>query len=228
MNKPLVIITGASAGIGAATAKIFSEAGYPLGLFARNKEAMEKLNLPNAICLSADVTDLRALQNAIQLAEEQFGPVDCFINNAGFAKAGDFSELTYAEHLNTVNVNVIGVINGIEIVLPGMRERKTGTIINISSLGDRQPRPTVATYAATKAAVKSLSESLRMANAKYGVRVCNLAPTKVNTPMILSAKLSEHQTIPTEALAKAALWIYEQPQAICVRDMVFAPTYYEP
>jgi NADP-dependent 3-hydroxy acid dehydrogenase YdfG len=227
MNKSLVIITGASSGIGAAIAKIFSNAGYSLGLFARNKDAMEKLNLPNTICISVDVTDINALRSGIQLAEEKFGSIDCLINNAGFAKGGDFTELTHADHLRTVNVNLVGVINGIEIVLPGMRKRKTGTIINISSVADRHPRPSIATYAATKAAVKSLSESLRVANAKYGIRVCNLAPAKINTPMLMAASLNDNQIIPSEDLAKAALWIYQQPQTICVRDLVFAPTFYE-
>lgn len=225
--KPLIIITGASSGIGAAIAKIFSENEYPLGLFARNKDVMERLNLPNTICLSVDVTDINALQNAVHVAEKKFGAVDCLINNAGFAKGGDFTEINHADHLNTINVNIIGVINGIEIILPKMRERKTGTILNISSVGDRHPRPNLATYAATKAAVKSLSESLRVANAKYGIRVCNLAPAKINTPMLISSNLNDNQIIPAEDFAKAVLWVYEQPQTICVRDLVFAPTYYE-
>lgn len=228
MNKPLIIITGASSGIGAAMAQIFSAAGYPLGLFARNLDAMEKLNLPNTICLSVDVTDINALQNAIKIAETKFSSVDCLINNAGFAKGGDFTELNHVDHMNIVNVNIQSVINGIEVVLPGMRERKTGTIINISSVADRHARPNLATYAATKAAIKSLSESLRMANAKYGIRICNLAPAKIMTPMLIAANLDDNQTIPAEDLAKAALWVYQQPQTICVRDLVFAPTYYEP
>jgi NADP-dependent 3-hydroxy acid dehydrogenase YdfG len=228
MNKPLIIITGASSGIGAALAKIFSENGYPLCLIARNTTAIEKMSLANAIALSIDVTDYNALQDGIRLVEAKFGPVDCLINNAGLARGGDFTELNHADHQNMVNVNLLGVINGIEIVLPGMRNRRKGTIINISSVADRNPRPNIATYAATKAAIKSLSESLRMANAKYGIRVCNLAPAKINTPMLMSANLNENQSIPVEDMAKAVLWVYQQPQTICVRDLVFAPTYYEP
>lgn len=228
MKKPLIIITGASSGIGAAMARVFSAAGYPLGLFARNLEAMEKMNLPNTLCLAVDVTDVNALKHAVQLSENKFGSVDCLINNAGYAKGGDFTEVSHVEHLTTIHVNLQGVINGIEIVLPKMRERKRGTIINVSSLSDRHPRPKNATYAATKAAVKSLSESLRVANAKHGIRICNLAPAKINTPMLLPTSLDDNQIIPAEDLAKAALWIYQQPQSICVRDLVFAPTYYEP
>jgi len=157
MNKPLVIITGASSGIGAAMAKIFSAAGYPLGLFARNLDAMEKLNLPNAICVPVDITEFDALKNGIQLTEEKFGSVDCLINNAGFAKGGDFTELTHADQLQTINVNLQGVINGIEVVLPTMRERKKGTIINISSVADRHSRPNIATYAAQRPQLKVLA-----------------------------------------------------------------------
>lgn len=227
MSNSLIIITGASSGIGAAMAQVFSTAGYPVALIARHIEPMKKLNLPNSICLTADVTDYNAMKQAIDDAENKFGPVACLINNAGFVKAGDFTKVNHDDHVTTVNTNIIGVINGIEIVLPGMRVRKTGTIINISSLADRSARPHIATYAATKAAVKSLTESLRMANAKYGIRICNLAPAKVATPMLIAANLQQGQLIAPEDLAKTALWIYQQPQSICIRDLLIAPTNYE-
>lgn len=227
MTKPLVIITGASSGIGAATANIFSQSGYPLALLARNKQAMEKLNLPESLCLEVDITDYQSLQEAIQSAEVMYGPTDCLINCAGTVFAGDFVELSHEQHEQTIKVNLNGLMNGIEIVLPGMRERKTGTIINISSLADRCSRPNIASYAASKAAVKSLTESLRMANARYGIRFCNLAPAKIDTPMVIKAQIHDDQIIPVEDFAKAILWVYQQPQNICIRDMVFSPTAYE-
>lgn len=226
MIKPLIIITGASSGIGAATAKIFSAAGYPLGLIARNKTAMEQLHLPEALYLQADVTDSAALYDAIQTAEKKYGPVDCLINNAGITYPGDFTELLPGQNEEIIKINVQGVINGIEIVLPGMRVRKTGTIINISSLADRNARPQQATYAASKAAIKSLTESLRMANAPYGIRFCNLAPARIATPMtqIVNPHIT---TMPAEHFAEIIFWVYQQPQTICIRDMVIAPTAYE-
>lgn len=227
MSKSLIVVTGASTGIGSVIAKVFSEAGFPIALLARNLDAMLELNLPNSLSQSVDVTDFDAMKNAIKSAESKFGPVDCIINNAGFLKAGDFTEVSHSDHKKMVDVNITGVLSGIEAVLPGMRERKSGTIINISSLADRSSRPNFPTYAATKAAIKSLTESLRMANAKYGIRVCNLAPAKVKTQMILSTYLNDDQIIDAEDIAKAALWIYQQPQKICIRDVVFAPTYYE-
>lgn len=228
MNKPLVIVTGASSGIGKCLAKTFSNAGYPLGLIARNLSAMQELNLENTICVSADVTNYNAVSNAIHTIENKLGAVDCIINNAGYAKGGDFTELSDKEHQSTINVNILGVIHGIEVVLPAMRERKRGTIINISSVADRHSRPNIATYAASKAAVKSLSESLRQANAKYGIRVCNIAPAKILTPMLVASHLNDDQVIDPEDFAKAILWVYEQPQTICIRDLVIAPTFYEP
>lgn len=227
-GKPLVIITGASSGIGAATAKLFSQAGCPLGLLARNKQAMEALKLRDALCLETDVTDLEQVKTSIKQAEQQFRPVDCLINNAGFAKGGEFSELSHKDHETTFQVNLMGVINTIEVVLSDMQSRRHGTIINVSSVADRHARPNIASYAASKAAVKSLSESLRMANAKYGIRICNVAPAKIKTPLMMKSQLNENQIIPVEDMAKTLLWIYQQPQSICIRDLVIAPTAYEP
>ena len=108
-----------------------------------------------------------------------------------------------------------------------MQKNKSGTIINISSVADRKSRPTLPVYAATKAAVKSLSESLRTANAKYGIRICNISPAKIKTPLLMSSNLSDDQIIQAEDMAKAILWIYQQPKTVCIRDIVIAPTYYE-
>jgi len=194
-SKPLVIITGASSGIGAAVAKVFSAEGYPVGLIARNGEAMRNLNLPNSMFAEVDVADYQQFKKAVENIEAKLGKADCLINNAGVAKSGDFIEIEHAENEKMVDVNLSGVINGTEILLPGMRERKTGTVINISSLADRTSRPHLAVYAATKAAVKSFSESLRAANAKYGVRICNIAPAKVLTPMLINANLNNSDII---------------------------------
>lgn len=226
-QRPLVIITGASSGIGAGIATLFSQAGYSLGLLARNLKALENLNLPYSICIETDVTDSLAFKNAVIKSERKFGPVDCLINNAGFGKHGDFNTISHLENETMMHVNLLGVINGIEAVLSGMQSRKSGTIINISSLADRNSRPELATYAATKAAVKSLSESLRMANAKHGIRVCNVAPAKINTPLLNQSNLSDEHVISVGDMAKAILWIYEQPKHICIRDIVIAPTCYE-
>lgn len=225
-KSPLVIITGTSSGIGHALALAFSEAGYSLGLLSRNQSSME-LKLPNALSISTDITHLETVKQSIARCEEAFGPVDCLINNAGFGKDGEFTTLAHELNDTMVQTNIMGVINTIEVVLPSMQARKAGTIINISSLAANHPRPHLATYAATKAAVKSLTESLRMANAKNGIRFCNVAPAKIQTPMLIQSNLNNEESISAEALSQMILWIYQQPKTICIRDIIIAPTYYE-
>lgn len=227
MKKQLILVTGASSGLGAAIAKSFSAAGYPLVLISRNLKAMEELNLQNVLLKSVDVNDINQLKQAILEAEEKLGPIDCLINNAGVAKSGEFTEISHDDHEKMVNINLQGVINCIEIILPGMQARKQGTVINISSLSDRTSRPNNPVYAATKAAVKSLTESLRMANTKYGIRFCNVAPAKVHSPM-WSQEYHQDQFVNADEFAKIILWIYEQRQNVCIRDIVVAPTNYEP
>jgi NADP-dependent 3-hydroxy acid dehydrogenase YdfG len=227
MEKPLILITGASSGIGASIAKTFSETGFAVGLLARNLNAMKALNLPSSVCLETDVTDIDSVKKSVQEAEKIFGPTAGLINNAGFGKGGEFTSLEHADHAQMLQVNLQGVVNTIEAVLPGMQTRKFGTIINISSVADRNARPNLAVYAATKAAVKSLSESLRMANAKHGIRICNVAPAKIRTPLLISSGLDQNQIIEVEDVAKAVLWIFQQPRGVCIRDLVIAPTYYE-
>lgn len=227
MRKSLVAITGASSGIGLAIAKTFSKAGYPVALIARNLSAMTQLNLPDSICQSVDVTNYEQFRTAIFNAENKFGQVDCLINNAGIFTAGKFETISENDHRNIINVNFLGVIHGILTVLPGMQKRNSGTIINVSSSADRKARPNYATYAATKAAVRSLTESLRMANARHQIRICNLAPAKIRTSLVVGLEQELNIAINPKSLAKTALWIYEQPQSICIRDLVFAPTLHE-
>jgi NADP-dependent 3-hydroxy acid dehydrogenase YdfG len=108
-----------------------------------------------------------------------------------------------------------------------MRAHKKGTIINVSSLSDRRARPQNPVYAATKAAVASLTESLRMANASMGIRFCNIAPAKIHSPM-WDEPFNPVDFVNAETFAETLLWIYQQPQAVCIRDMLIAPTNYEP
>ena len=223
----VIAITGASSGIGKSLANIFSKNGYSLLLLARNIAALEALNLPNCLCRQVDVTSLSQIQSAVDEAEKKLGTIDCWINNAGVALFGSFSAQENTEKNNIINVNVQGVINGIDAVLPLMQKRRQGTIINISSVADRKSRPNLAVYAASKSAVASLTESLRAENANNNIRFCNVAPAKINTGMLTRAGVQSTDTIQPEAFAKTVLWIYEQPQEVCIRDMVFAPTAYE-
>lgn len=143
MTKALIVITGASSGIGAATARLLSQQGHPLLLLARRVERLEALALPNALCRAVDVTDRAQLAAAVAEAEGRFGPVDAIVNNAGVMLLGQMAEQAPEEWKTMFDVNVHGLLNGIHAVLGGMVERKRGTVINISSVAGRKTFPTM-------------------------------------------------------------------------------------
>lgn len=239
-TKSLVVITGASSGIGAAIAKSFSAAGHPLLLLARRVEAMQALALPNSLSISVDVTDADAIKAAINQAEAQFGPVGCLINNAGVMLLGQIDTQDPNEWSRMLNINVMGVLNGIHAVLAGMKARKNGTIINISSVAGRKTFPNHAAYCATKFAVHALTENIREEVAMDDVRLITIAPGAVETELLshttddaIKAGYHDWKTqmggvIAPENVAAAALFAWQQPQNVCVREIVLAPTRQQP
>lgn len=236
MKKNLVIITGASSGIGAATAVAFSKAGYPLLLLARRLDKLKALNLPNTLCEQVDVTDINAMRSAIANAEEKFGKADCIINNAGVLLLGNVENQHPSEWQHMLNVNVMGVLNGIGIVLDDLIKRNTGTIINVSSIAGRSAFPDHAVYCATKFAVHGLTETIRQETAKHNVRLITISPGIVETEVLDHTtqkklvddykKYKQHieVTINSEDVANSILFAYAQPQNVCIREIVIAPT----
>ena len=136
--KKLVVVTGASSGIGMEFAKRFSKEGHPVLLLARRREVMEQLNLPNCLCRSVDVTDLAAMQAAICEAEGLYGKTDILINCAGLMLLGYPAEQDFEEWSRMIDVNVKGVLAGTKAVLKDMMARNEGTILNISSIAGRK------------------------------------------------------------------------------------------
>lgn len=236
MKKNLVVITGASSGIGAATAVAFSQAGYPLLLLARRLEKLKTLNLPNTICEKVDVTDLPAMRDAIAKAESIYGHTDCLINNAGVLLLGNVETQNPAEWQNMLNINVMGVLNGVGIVLNEMIKRKGGTIINVSSIAGRSAFPDHAVYCATKFAVHGLTETIRQETAQHNVRLITISPGIVETEVLnhtTSQKIVDDYknykkqievTINSEDVARSILFAYSQPQNVCIREIILAPT----
>ncbi len=132
--KKLVVITGASSGIGESVAKRMSQAGHPVLLLARRSQITEGFHLPDSLCRSVDVTDLAAMKAAIAEAESLYGKTDLLINCAGVMLLDNPYDQDYAEWQQMVDVNINGVLTGINIVLHDMVARQEGTIINISSI----------------------------------------------------------------------------------------------
>jgi NADP-dependent 3-hydroxy acid dehydrogenase YdfG len=233
MAAPLVIITGATQGIGRAVAQAFAREGHALLLLARHAAPIDGIgDVPHRFA-EVDVAEFPRFQAAVADAEAAFGPADCLVNNAGFVRFGEFGARTADDLDREVDVLLKGVVHGIRSVLPGMSARKRGTIVNISSIADRIPGPFGVTYHASKAAVRSLSESLQRAEAKNNVRVINIAPgfVKTNIHAAMGISFEEYcrrtgnpDFIAPERIADIILFCYKQPQLVCIRDLVVMPT----
>lgn len=237
MRKPLIIITGASSGIGEATARQLSALGYPLLLLARRIERLQALALPHALCRQVDVTDAAALQAAVAEAEALYGAADALVNNAGVMLLGRMHEQDPAEWQRMLDVNVRGVLNGIHSVLAGMMARRHGTIINVSSIAGRKTFPDHVAYCGSKFAVHAISENLREEVSSHNVRVITIAPGAVETELLghtTSASIREGYeawkrtmgpVLRAEDVADAIRYAYEAPQNVCIREIVLAATH---
>lgn len=236
MPKPLIVITGASSGIGAATAKTFAQHGYPLLLVARRVDRLEALHLANCICAQVDVINLDNFKTAIAGAEKKYGPVDCLVNNAGVMLLGLASEQDPKEWQTMFDVNVLGVLNGIHVVLKGMLQRQHGTVVNVSSIAGRKTFPNHAAYCGTKFAVHAITENIREEVANSNVRFVTIAPGAVETHLLshtTSAAIKDGYeawkkdmggAIAPEHVADAIFYAYSQPQHVCIREIVLAAT----
>ncbi|MBD3771238.1 MAG: SDR family oxidoreductase [Rhodobacterales bacterium] len=185
-----VIITGASSGIGAATAKRLAEAGAQVMLAARREDRLKQLSDeigPNAAWRVTDVTSHNDMLSLAQAAIKHFGKVDVIVNNAGIMPLSPLANRRVDEWDRMIDVNIKGVLYGIDAVLPHMLERKDGHVINVSSVAGLMTNPTSAVYSGTKHAVKAISEGLRKETAGV-IRVTTIYPGKVNTELGLSIK----------------------------------------
>lgn len=236
MAKPLVVITGASSGIGEATARAFSAAGYPLLLLARRVERMQQLGLPDAIVRGVDVRDRDALVAAVREAEAVHGPTDCLFNNAGIARLGDVTTQDPADWDESIAINVNGVMNAVHAVMPGMVARRGGTIVNMSSIAGRKVYPDHTIYCGTKYFVHGMSDSLRAQLAPHDVRVVVISPGVIETEVLdhvrdantLEAyranKMRIGGGISADHVAASVLFAYTMPQNVLIQEICITPT----
>lgn len=220
MTKDYVVVTGASKGIGAETARLFAAAGAHVALLARDGGALSALAAdigPNALALPCDVSDAAAVARAVQQAEEAQGPATILINNAGVIDPiapMDSADPDAWGHL--IDINVKGVFYGMNAVLPGMITRGGGSILTVSSGAAHNPVEGWSAYCASKAAVAMMTRSLHHEYAGRGVRAMGLSPGTVATNMqrvIKSsgvgpvAMLDWDDHIPADWPARALLWM---------------------
>lgn len=238
--KQLIVITGASSGIGEAIARRLSAAGHPLLLLARRIDRLQALNLPDTLCEQVDVTDKASFEAAIAKAEESYGPTDCIVNNAGVMLLSGLDAQDPAEWKTMFDVNVIGLMNGMQAVLAPMKARQSGTIINISSVAGRKTFPNHAAYCGTKFAVHAISENVREEVADFNVRVTTIAPGAVETELLSHTTSSDiidgyeewkgtmGGALQADDIARSVEYAYQQPQGVCIREIVICATRQQP
>jgi len=233
----VVLITGASSGIGEAAARLIAAKGAHVVLGARRIERLQTLAADievqggSARFRALDVTDALDMQAFADFAKHAFGKIDVIINNAGVMPLSPLAALNIAEWNLMLDVNVRGVLHGIAAVLPSMQAQGHGQIINISSIGGLAVSPTAAVYCATKFAVRAISDGLRQETDK--IRVTVVCPGVVESELADSIsdetareamKAFRKVALEPDAIARALVYAVEQPDGVDVSEIVVRPT----
>lgn len=226
-NQPVILVTGASSGIGEAAARLFAREGYRVSLGARRLERLQALAQEielaggQSLAVQADLAKLEDIQTLVRSTLDQFGQVDVLLNNAGFGR------LKWLEDLNPVDdvqaqlqINLIATILVAREVLPHMIERRSGHIINMASLGGYVATPTYTVYSASKFGVRGFTEALRREVGVFGIRVSGIYPGSVRTEFKqhTGARRKTGRTTPeslrldSEEVAQAVLSVVRRPR----------------
>ncbi|WP_406695681.1 SDR family oxidoreductase [Singulisphaera sp. Ch08] len=234
----VVVITGASSGIGEATARMLARHGARLVVGARRVERLEALVSEiragggTAEFQAVDVTKRDQVASLVNLAKDVYGRVDVVVNNAGIMPLSLLEQLKVDEWDRMIDVNIKGLLYGVAAGLPIMKAQKSGQFINISSIGGHYVMPTGAVYCATKFAVRAISDGLRQ-EVGPDIRVTIISPGVVESE--LAETISDQETkqqieefremaIPADAIARAILFAIEQPRDVAVSEMIVRPT----
>jgi NADP-dependent 3-hydroxy acid dehydrogenase YdfG len=235
-NK-VVVVTGASSGIGEAIARELADAGCQIVLAARREERLKSLvrELGDKVAYhSTDVTDIKQMQAMAKTALDRFGKIDVLINNAGIMPVSPLIDLKIDEWNKAIDVNIRGVLHGIAAVLPHMSDRGSGHVINIGSVASFHAIPNYAVYCGTKFAVRAISEGLRKETLGK-VRVTIIYPGAIESELIeasndaqtssqINSNFSGVSFISPTAISRAVRYAIEQPDEVAVNEIVVRPS----
>lgn len=184
-----MLVTGCSSGIGQATALALVRAGFPTWASARQTDDLRELEQAGCRVLELDVTDEQSRMAAVRQVEAEHGAVGVLVNNAGHGGGGPVEEVPLSLVRETFETNVFGLIGMCQLVLPGMRAQRGGTIVNLGSAAGLVTPPTGCPYAMTKYALESLCDALRLETTPFGVRVVLIEPGAVRTEFLTNSEL---------------------------------------
>ena len=235
----VVVITGASSGLGEATARLLSAQGAIVVLGARRADRIQSLadeltgKGGKALAVVTDVTYCDQVKRLVDAAVQKYGRIDVMINNAGLMPQAPLERLKIDEWNRMIDVNIKGVLYGIAAALPYMKQQKAGHFINVSSVAGHKVGPGFAVYAATKHAVRALSEGLRQEVKPYNIRTTVISPGAVATELpnsVTEPDIAENvrkiyeNAIPAESFARAVEFAMSQPEEVDVNEILFRPT----
>jgi NADP-dependent 3-hydroxy acid dehydrogenase YdfG len=236
----VVVITGASSGLGEATARLLSAQGASVVLGARRVNRIQSLAEEltggggKALAVATDVTDPEQVRRMVEAAVETYGRIDVMLNNAGLMPHSPLERLKIDDWDRMIDVNIKGVLYGIAAALPYMQQQKAGHIINVSSVAGHKVRAGGAVYAATKHAVRVISEGLRMEVKPYNIRTTVISPGAVATELVDRItepdirenvrKMTDELALPAETFARMVAFAMSQPEDVDVNEILFRPT----
>ena len=229
------IITGASSGIGAATAKLLNKNGYNVVLAARRIEKLDALSKEldvNHHIVQTDVTQVADVERLVKESIEKFGAIDVLVNNAGLGMVAPMHEGKLEDWHRMFNVNVNGLLSCIHKALPHLLKRE-GTIINIASVAAHEVFPNTVVYCATKHAVNAITVGMRK-EFRDKVKVCNISPGAVQTEFLEQSAVNEqtkqmkdyffnNETLQSEDIAEAILDVLSKPKRVAINEVIIRP-----
>ncbi|MDE3004175.1 MAG: SDR family oxidoreductase [Gemmatimonadota bacterium] len=240
LTGKVAIVTGASAGIGRATARALAAAGAHVIVTARRSDRLDSLVAEihgsggSATARAADVATLSDVQSVVDATVDQSGRVDILVNNAGIMKIASITENDVDDWTAMVDVNIKGVLHFLSAVMPHMIERGSGHIVSVGSLAGRRPFPGASVYAATKFAVRALSWGLHLElGSAHGIRVTDIQPGYVSTDLlsdqpdtlaVWDEAWSGRRTLQAEDIARAVEFAVTSPDHVSVSEILVRPT----
>ncbi len=240
IDGKVIVITGASSGLGEAAARFLSSLGATVVLAARRADRIQALTHElnsgrgRALAVTTDVAQFDQVQRLAETVLETYGRIDVLINNAGLMPLSPLDRRKVNDWDRMIDVNIKGVLYGIAAVLPTMQRQKSGHIINVSSVAGHKVRPGSTVYSATKTAVRVISEGLRQEVKPYNIRTTVISPGAVDTE--LSASVTESDVaqsvkkfyaevaIPADSFARAVAFAIGQPEDIDINEILYRPT----
>ncbi len=236
----VIVITGASSGLGEAAARRLNNEGATIVLAARRSERIAalaeelKASGGQALAVTTDVTIAEQVQALVDATVKEYGRIDVMLNNAGLMPHSPLERLKLDDWNNMIDVNLRGVLHGIAAALPYMKEQKSGHFINVSSVAGHKVRPGAAVYAATKFAVRALSEGLRQEVKPYNIRTTIISPGAVATELPNSITEGDVQevmqgfyevyAIPADSFGRVVAFAISQPEEVDINEILFRPT----